>query len=201
MKRCFLVAALVAAVVISGCAASRMQESYKSQQYKGGPIKSVLVLGMAKKFQNRKSFEILFSQDLDKAGLKALPSYKYLPEGAKIDGDTVKAVADKLKMQSVMVVHYRGEERKFQDPKTPAPGPDYNALPYYVPSVYHYVNRTDYAPMKSYMLLECNLYDTASQELIWTGHSELLDITNFNQLTGDLAGLVVAQLKKDGLLP
>lgn len=201
MKRCFLIAALLAAMAVSGCAASRMQDSYTSQQYKGGPVESVLVLGMAKRFQNRKTFEILFSQDLTKAGLKALPSYKYMPKGAKIDGNTVKAVADRLKMQTVMVVHYRGEERKFQDPKGLEPGPDYTALPYYVPSVYHYVNRTDYAPMKSYMLLECNLYETASQELIWTGHSELLNINNFNQLTSDLAGLVVDQLKKDGLLP
>jgi hypothetical protein len=202
MKRFVIIAALVLAVALAGCAtpSSRMQESYKSHQYKGGPIKSVLVLGMAKTFENRKNFEILFSRDLAKAGLKTAPSFKYLPKGTKLDGNVVKAVADKLQMQTVMVVHYRGEERKMQDPKKPDIGPDYNAMPSYIPSVYRYVNRTDYAPMNSYLLLECNLYETKSQELIWTGHSELLNITNFNQLTDDLADLVVAQLKKDGLI-
>ncbi len=200
MKRWLVIAVLLAALAVSGCATSRMQDSYKSAQYKGGPIKSVLVLGMAKKFKVREAFEILFSRDLGKAGIKAVPSYKSLPKGTKLDGTVVKAAADRLQMQTVMVVHYRGLERKMQDPKRPAPGPDYNALPSYVPSVYHYVNRTDYAPMKSYLQLECNLYDVNSQDLIWTGHSEILDPKNLNQLTDDLAGLVVAQLKKDGLI-
>jgi hypothetical protein len=201
MKKWLLFTIILAALAASGCANSRMQESHKNAQYKGGPIKSVLVLGMAKKHKTREAFEILFSRDLAKAGIKAEPSYKNLPEGTKLDGNVVKAAADKLGMQTVMVVHYRGLERKMQDPKTPHSGPDYSALPYYVPSVYHYVNRSDYSPTKSYLQLECNLYDTASQELIWTGHSEILDPGNLNKLTDDLAGLVVAQLKKDGLLP
>ncbi len=201
MRRFFTIAVLLSVVIATGCATSRMQESYKNAQYKGGVIKSVLVLGVAKEFETRKAFEILFCRDLTKAGLKAEPSYKTLPKGVKLDGTVVKAAADKLKVQSVMVVHYRGLERKMQDPKTPAPGPDYSSLPYYVPSVYHYVNRSDYAPMKSFLQLECNLYDVKSQELIWTGHSEILDPKNLNQLTDDLTGLVVAQLKKDGLLP
>lgn len=200
MKRWCVTVALTLTVLAAGCATSRMQESYRNAQYKGGPIKSVLVLGMAKKFETRKSFEILFCNDLAKAGIKAEPSYKSLPKGTKLDGNLVKAAAEKLKMQTVMVVHYRGLERKMQDPKTPPSGPDYSSLPYYVPSVYRYVNRSDYAPMKSYLQLECNLYDVASQELLWTGHSEILDPQNLNKLTDELSDLVVAQLRKDGLL-
>lgn len=200
MKKWLVITIILAALAIGGCATSRMHDSSKNAQYKGGPIKSVLVLGMAKEFKTRKSFEILFSNDLAKAGLKAEPGYKSLPEGTKMDGNVVKAAAEKLNMQTVMVVHYRGVEREMQDPKTPHSGPDYSSLPYYVPSVYHYVNRTDYAPMKSFLQLECNLYDVKSQELIWTGHSEILNPKNLNKLTDDLAGLVVAQLKKDGLL-
>lgn len=200
MKRCIVIVILLAALAISGCAASRMQQSHKNPQYQGGPLKSVLVLGVAKKFETRKAFEILFSRDLAKAGLKAVPSYETLPKGAKLDGQVVKAAADRLRLQAVLVVHYRGVERKMQDPKTPPPGPDYSSLPYYVPSVYNRVNRTDYAPMKSFLQLECNLYDTKSRELIWTGHSEILNPKNLNKLTDELAGLVVSQLKKDGLL-
>jgi hypothetical protein len=49
-------------------------------------------------------------------------------------------------------------------------------------------------------MLALGLRQVNSQELIWTGHSEILDPKNLNQLTDELTGLVVAQLRKDGLL-
>lgn len=74
-------------------------------------------------------------------------------------------------------------------------------MPYYFPGVYNYGNSPDYAPMKSYLQPECNLCEVKSLDLVWSGHSEILEPRDLGELSSDLAGLVTAQLKKDGLLP
>ncbi|KMY66068.1 hypothetical protein AAU61_19125 [Desulfocarbo indianensis] len=192
---------VLAAFSAAGCAASRMQEAYKNPQYLGGVIKSVLVVGVAKKIETRKSFESHFAKALSKAGLRAVPSHEKAPRLKQADAQVIRQTAAALGLQAVMVVHYRGAEREFQTPQGPTPGLDYNSLPYYFPGVYNYVNRPDYAPMKSYLQLECNLYEVKSLDLVWTGHSEILEPRDLGELSADLAGLVTAQLKKDGLLP
>ncbi len=201
MKRWLWLPLLLVALAAGGCATSQMREAYKNHQYQGGPIRSLLVVGVAQKYEIRKAFELLFSRELAKAGFKAIPSYKALPPGRKPDARLIKDTAARLKLQAVMVVHYRGVERRDETPKSLPPGPDYSALPRYYPSVYHYVNRPGYNKQQTFVQLECNLYETSSQQLIWSGHSEILNPKNLNQLTQELAAQVTAQLEKDGLAP
>ena len=64
-----------------------------------------------------------------------------------------------------------------------------------------YSGRGDYSTKKKYLQLECNVYDVADEKRIVSGVTRLKPVEGMKALTGELAEMVLGELKSNGMLP
>ncbi|MGD8694560.1 MAG: hypothetical protein PVI74_11960, partial [Syntrophobacterales bacterium] len=74
MKRLFKCAtlALFASFVFFSCSTTKISETWKDDGYQGAPFSDLFVIGVAKKETTRRSFENMFVEKLQAAGVQAV---------------------------------------------------------------------------------------------------------------------------------
>ncbi len=79
-----------AACLIAGCASTSIKTAWYDTSYSGGPLKKILVVGSggSGSIANRRTFEDIFVQKLQAAGVQGIPGYLTLPPDAQ-PGDAV----------------------------------------------------------------------------------------------------------------
>ena len=87
----FFVPALVA--VLSACASTSIENTWKDPQYSGGPISKVLVVGISTQASVRRAFEDTFGQALTQQGVQAVASYTLIPQDGQIPEETLQKAA------------------------------------------------------------------------------------------------------------
>jgi hypothetical protein len=74
--------ALALLAAIGGCAAPTvLNTQWADPQFTARPMRAILVVGIAKDAANRRSFEDAMVAQLTARGVRAAPSYRYVPEG------------------------------------------------------------------------------------------------------------------------
>ena len=85
-----------------GCASTTVTGVWTDENYKQTPIQTMMVIGVAKNPRNRNIFESAMVAELEKYGVKAIPSTKVLGD-QEINKETVAAAAEKSGVQTVLV--------------------------------------------------------------------------------------------------
>lgn len=184
--------------MLFSCASNTELKYWRNGAYEGGIVESMMIVGIAKEAENREYFEEVFSKHFSRAGIKAVASNKMIPPGQKLDDDAVKTAAENQGLQTVLVTHLSQEGAKdFYQP--PATG-SFNRLSYYYPRAYNSVHSTGYYKKEKYVKLVTNLYDTASEEVIWTGVSEHLEPKSAKDIIDALVPKVIKGMRKDRVI-
>jgi hypothetical protein len=198
-------AAIASALMVTACATTKLNSVWKNKNYEGAALEKVLVVGVSDNVRNRKIFEDSFAAKFTESGVTAVPSHEVLPTDEALTKESVKSKAQELGMTAVLVTHYVGT-----DTKTVYTPPSYDRMnmhPYYgrfdtyYPTVYSYVNQPGYYSEREYVKLESSLYDTQSEELVWSAESSTMDPETADQLIDSLGKAVMESLRKNGLLP
>src|SRR5215470_5751959 len=66
---------------LAACASTQLTNSWTSPDYKGPPLKKLLVMGVSNEPSLRRTFEDEFVKDLKHASVDAVASYNFIPEG------------------------------------------------------------------------------------------------------------------------
>lgn len=106
MKKIFmgLTVLAVSALLISACAPSTsLKTVWMDEAYKGGALKTVLVMGVSSKPNVRRFFEDEFVRELKAHGTSATASYTVIPDDKVNDKDFVAAQSRKLGVDSVLL--------------------------------------------------------------------------------------------------
>jgi hypothetical protein len=110
------------------------------------------------------------------------------------DKDAVKSAAQKLKMQAVLVTHLESEGSK--EVYQPGPTGGQDRFDYYYRWIYGTAQMSGYYQKERYAKLVSKLYDTASEEVIWTGVSEHLDPKSAKEIINALAPEVIKGMRE-----
>lgn len=169
------------AVLVTACSTITVKAAWKNPSYSNHPQK-IMVIGLSKNPVLRRIFEDEFVRQIKVRGAEAIASYTVLPDMDKSDQ---AAIAEKVKERGADTVLIT----RLVSTKTVQvyiPGTVYVAPPNYGQwsNYYNYGYQTIYTPgymaEEEYAVVETNMYDAASDALIWSAWSEA-GITGSNE--------------------
>jgi hypothetical protein len=173
-----------------GCASGpTLSNSWRDPEFKGPPLRKLLVVGVSRSDTHRRVFEDGFAAGLVAMGSNGTSSYRLIPETGKVG-------ADGLLTARVL----RVEQRVSVTPGAPMPmhagfGRGFNSW---------YGNTWVSTPpdVRQYevVTIESTLWDLRADRVIWTGTSQTTQTSNIERLTEGLAKLLIGQMKNDGVL-
>ena len=202
-------------LLLAACAPSTsLTNVRKNDMFKDRSIDSIMVLGVAKHDDVRQHFEDLFVDAFQKKGITAVPAYKIMPENRKLTKENImdhkeiiKETAANNHLGAVLFTHLvrMGEEQKDLDGQKWDAGPkrSYRDMGSY--SIYVYRDVGSPGPpsrsvKRQFVRLNTNIYDTASEKLMWSASSESIEETSPDTIFNELIKAVMGQLKKDKLI-
>jgi hypothetical protein len=175
---------LVLALGVLDCASTTtMLSSSTTPDFRPGTVKKVFVVGVAQNDSLRRLYEDSFVTSLQRDKYVGEVSYRRIPdpEPKKIDKDAVAADLVRDGFTHVLVTRLVSVEDRetYVAPSTMAVGVGYGGYggyyggwyPYMSMS-YGYVTTPGYTTIDRVVCLETNLYDLATQKLVWTGQTQ-----------------------------
>jgi len=197
----WLLAALL--LVGAGCASTTLTSVWRDPSYSGGPLRSVLVMGISEETGVRRIFEDEFSARLKSVGVIATPSYTLIPQDGPAERAVLDAAIARAGAQGVLVTRLLRIERRTNY----APG-----YVWAVPAVGYYRNFhgyyssawVRYAPPQAFdydiVALETNLWSPRQGELIWSGITESFAPSDVRHATREFADVIIKALREQKLI-
>jgi hypothetical protein len=205
VRRGMTVAAVILALTITvSCADTKLTSVWMDRDYRGGVLRNAMVIGVTENERNRRIFEDLFVEALAASDVDAVASASVFPVDRDLDASTVKKKAESMGIDAVVVTHLAGvvEKQVYHPPTTTAISyPDhYYRYDAYYHAVNTYVTQPGYYQKYKYVRLETNLYETASEKLVWSGASETLESGGANAMIKGVVDVIVKDWRSQGLL-
>jgi len=195
----FFVPVLVA--VLSACASTSIENSWKDPQYSGGPISKVLVVGISTQASVRRAFEDTFGQALTQQGVQAVASYTLIPQDGQIPEETLQKAAVQAGVDGVLITRLVARKTDvYVSGSLPPPafGMGRGYYGYYTGAWVGYYEPT--VQTTDYVLAETTLFRTGAPEPVWSATSRSLELADVRKATEGFAKAMIAALKKEGLI-
>jgi hypothetical protein len=192
-----LFSCLITLFLLSSCATTVTTNVWKDPSY-GGAVKKVLVMGISQKKGIQRFFEDEFVRQLREKGTDGIAGYTVLPYDEKMTKDFIAAKARESGADAVLVA--RPLSREMQ--RTYVPGQVYAVPGSYSRwgSYYGHAYSPGYVVEDEYVYIETNLYDVATEKLIWSTQSETVILASDQALIKEFISTMVAQLSSDKLI-
>jgi hypothetical protein len=189
--------------VISACASTWLDSSWKNPQYSGGPVSKILVVGISTQASVRRTFEETFAQALALQGVQAVASYTLIPEDGKIPEETLQKAAEQVGANGVLITRMVGRKSDVFVSGSPMPP---LAVSENRGNYSHYSGAWigSYEPptvqTTEYVIAETTLFRTGAPEPVWSATSRTLEPGDVRKATEGFAKALIAALRKEGLI-
>jgi len=167
---------LFALILITCAPATTMHSVWKDDSYQG-PLKKVLVVGIAKRPAGKRFFEDEFVRQLKSRGVDAVPGYSVFKDDELKDRDRVAKKVRELGFDAVLVT--RMVDKKTVETYVPPTVAYVPPAPYrrggwhgYYMSGYQYIAEPGYTLKDEVVVVETNVYAADDERLIWSALSE-----------------------------
>lgn len=207
MSRYF--ALVMIALVMSGCSSgTKFVSVWRNPDFENTSLKNVLVIGVAGKKAQRTMYESTLTRRFEQAGVQAFESGKMISSPDTLTKQAVvKAVQDRG-IEAVLVTRVLAvtEEESYVPPTTTVhayPGwgrPYYGNYWNYYRYGYDVVTTPGYTTRDVKVVLETNLYDAASETLVWSGQSVTFNPSSINDVIEPVTKKLVKQMVDSGVL-
>jgi hypothetical protein len=201
--RLFLVAAMT---LLASCATTEVTAVWKDESYQGVP-RRVLVYAILKQPVSRRIVEDEFVSHFRSLGIDAVPGYTVFPSKELVKEDVL---AEKLKTQgfdSLLLMQptgWRKEQVQVPGMITYQPicppmnrrAPYCRTWPVYYNMGYTAVYTPGYTVEERYVMAETNLYDVATENLIWTAASETKIDGKVEKLIKTYVAVIIDAMRK-----
>jgi hypothetical protein len=186
---------------LCGCATTELTNTWKDPAYHGGPVKTIMVVGISNQASVRRTFEDAFAEALRANGVEAVSSHTVVAEDGQMAEDKLRAAVEQSGADAVLIT--RMVERQTETAVTAAPPPigayrrTYSGyysgawIGYYEPATvqqFHYV------------VAETTLFVAEHPEPVWSGTTRTMESKDIRAATEGFAKPVIAALKKEGLI-
>ena len=197
-------ASFLAIVLALGCGTgTELVGRWRDPAYTGKPIGSAMVIGLARVEENRRLFENEVAAQLMNHGVQAVTSLSVLP-GGKVTKDQIVAAVKDAGVEAVFLTRVKHVDTTMtyvEGSSYVVPQSSYNGYYNYYYQTYQTVNEPGYEEQALTIVLESNLYAVAGEKLLWSATSETFDPQSTDDAVKSIAGALVDDLKKQGLVP
>ncbi len=184
---------MVASLALCACSTVSITNQWKDPAWPGPPASSVVVVGISQSDLIRRKFEDSFSQQLQAAGLKAVPSYTQIPPG---NGGAVK-LTDLVRSSGAEVVLVTRLLRVAQKIDVTPTGPGYGGFYGWYGGAWA---STAQVTQYDVVTLETSIWDAKTQKLVWSVTTEAVSQEKIARATAELAQALIPKLRTDGIL-
>jgi hypothetical protein len=198
-KGFFRALALVAlAWLVTGCASTTLQSTWRDPAYTGGAFKRVFVLALSTRdVTARRVIEDVLVAKLAAGGVEAVPAWQSLPGDGPVPESALTAAVTASRADGMLMVRLLGVDTQLTVwPPPLGPGPRFGWYGAYSGwYAYPQVTQTQTA------VVETTLFDVRSQRIVWSATSETMNPTGVQRDAPGFADVILASLRKDGFLP
>ena len=206
-------------LLLSACSTASVISSWHNPEI-SSKITRPYIIGISRDDTKRRVFEDSARAKLAKHGVSAISSYSNLPASEENDKDMIERKALEKGADSILIVRVidRRTETRVQPGRvttqvTSPIHPDRPlTAPPFTPESHYYDYGSYYA--RSYQVIyeppreihfnvgtvEANLYDSGSDQLLWSGQFKVVEETPFDKLVNDFVDIMTGELKNKGLI-
>jgi hypothetical protein len=199
-----LIALLLAATVAACGPATTMKEVWKEPSYTPKQSRKVLVIGLAENERNRNIFEEAMQKQLAMHHVETVMGSKTLPADPKsVDQEALKQQVRATGADLALVTRVIGVDKETQyvpGSTYYAPAPGYYGFYGYYYSSYSVVSDPGYLREYQIVKVETNVYDVATEKLVWSGVSHTEDPSSVTQTIDEVSATFVAALAADKII-
>lgn len=195
---------LLCSFVLSSCSANKLILSWKNESLDQYQMDTVLVVGIARDETKRRIYEDTFVSSLTESGVQAIPSYTVSKQSIEPNKKALREMLTKSHATAVLIIHMIDQkETEFYQRSSALIGTNnyYGSTLYgYYPYVWNSISPSESYVNTIKVILETNLYDVQTENLLWSARSESTDPVMTRKYYQELIDLFLNDLKKDNLL-
>jgi len=210
IRRFILLGLAVASLGLVGCGGgTKFTGTWTNPEYaQSQTVDDVLVVAIAQNETSRRMFESELAQKLESQGVTAWPSTAIHPDVEQLPKEKAEALIAENGIEAIIVTRLLDLDRKdvYVPPTTyvssyPSYGGSYYGNWYgYYSAGYTVSHDPGYTYETVTVVLETNLYDASSGDIIWSGQSNTLDPGGIGDVIGPTAQIIVEELVGNKLL-
>ncbi len=186
---CCMLAAVVL-LMLGGCSSLKVKESWHKPSGQVQQYKKLMILGIANDENRRKMFENIVVDELRKRMVTAVASHTIVPDLDRTNREGIVAAVQAAGCDGVLTTRPMsvGDSTVTQQGLGGNVGIVYGAAP--MSARYDFVKAT----------LQTNLFDTKTEELVWTATFKTFDADNEANLSREMGRFFYETLHRDGFL-
>ena len=198
---------LIICITVAGCSATKIVSSWNQQGAEEKQYQKLGVVVMIPDMANRATVEDAVAKELRARGIKASPTFNTFPFAGKIGELGLDSATTQQKIRQrvndnhfdalllIVLLDKRKEQRYVEGSSISIGAPVYG-YPYYGYYYYAYstVYSSGYYTTSTSYFVESNLYDVASQKLVWTAQTNTEDPTSIETESANFAKIIVDNL-------
>ncbi len=188
---------LLAGLIVSACASTKPVMEWRDEGF-SGQLNHILVIAAADQVTQRHAIEDDYVEALTAVPVTAIPSYTLMDSDLALSRETVEAAIEGQGFDGVLVTRLLGVE-EVEEYQPPVHYDHYRSYHRYYQRSLDYSSPGYYRNYKI-LKLETNLYDTATQELIWSMQSETIDPSAPQDVIEAQIILTIGRLTQGGLI-
>ena len=188
-------------VLFSGCASTPFKAVWKDPSYLARPQK-VMVIAVSKEPIYRRIIEDEFVMQFKLRGVDALASYSTLNDKQQDAEAEIAQIVKQYGADSVLITRMVSKRsvRVYYPATVIMRPPHYRKWPMYYREGYENLNTPGFSTKYDYVLMEINLYDVASDHLVWAATTET-GVNNLSQtLIRPYIGNIMKMMSEYGLV-
>jgi len=188
---------LAAVMLVTACASGPIAE-WRDPKF-SGPVDSILIIGASDQATARRLFEDTFVTELMAIGVNARSSYGELTTEQILSREALESAIKNQPVDAVLVTRLLSsdEYEVYNPPTYYGYYRSYHRYTRYAIEVSSRGNWEKYKVLK----LETNLYDAATQQLVWSIQTESIRPSTPRQVIEEQIQMAIDSLRKSGLLP
>jgi hypothetical protein len=193
-----IVLSFVALFIMTSCASTKLTTVWRDDNF-NRHLKKVLVIGISKEEGKKRFFETAFASKLKEQGTAALQSFTIFPYGEILKKEVIVSKVREMDIDAVLVT--RLVEKKTVE--TYFPGPANYRMPSYYNNYYGYYSgsyRSGAVVESEVVVLETNLYDAETEDIIWSAMSETFMEKSSDKLIEEFIDLIIDDLSKSNII-
>ncbi len=197
----FLGLAGLLVILLTGCSTTQIKSVWKDPAYMGRPQR-VMVIAVSKEPITRRIVEDEFTLQLKTKGLDAIASYTILADRSQNDQAVIAKMVGQLGVDSVLISRLVSKRSvRVYYPATVSHRPvGYWKWHDYYRDGFEMVNTPGYSTRLEYAMMETNLYDARTENLLWAATTET-GVNNLNQtLIKPYIGSILNIMVESGLI-
>jgi hypothetical protein len=188
--------------ILTSCATTTLNSVWKDDNY-SGKVKRVLVIGVSKRPALKRFFEDEFVRQLKARGTDAVAGFTVLPPDKEADMNIIAPKIKELGIDGIIVT--RLVDKKTVETYIPGeayyvPPAHYRGWDSYYSRSYRVIYSPGYTVKDEIVVLETNLYDTGSEQLVWSAMSETFVEGSSDDLIRSFVQVMIKDLYEKSLL-